>query len=408
MKTARSQFTILKQICEHIPGHLVTKLAREHGVEKRCRKFDSWSHVVSMLHVQIAHSMSLNDACDTLRNHSGVLTTMRKAVPPSRNGLSHANMTRNADMAEALFWSVFQELQRRSPGFGFGHGYCGLPKKFKRTINAIDSTTIKLVVSCIGWAKHRLRKAGAKCHVSLNLQTFLPNMLIIREAKAHDSNFSRELCAALRDGEIVVWDKAYNDFAHLFDLDLRGIFWVNRGKDNMTYEFVRELSAPRGKIIRDVAIRLTGQNTASEYAGKIRLVEAWVEVKGKLVRMTFITNNFGWSANSICGLYKARWGIEVFFKQIKQNLQIADFLGNNENAVRWQIWMAMLAYLLLRFIEHVSKWGGPFSRLFTLLRGVMWSCLDLFSFVESYGTAGVRVRMRASPEQAYLPGLSPP
>lgn len=406
MESARHQFSILKQICELIPGHLVPKLAREHGVEEKCRTFDPWSHVVSLLHVQIAHSMSLNDACDTLRNHGGVLTTIRKAVPPSRNGLSNANKTRNADMAEALFWNVLDSLQKQFPKFGFDHGYCGIPQKFKRTIKAIDSTTIKLVANCIDWAKHRRRKAGAKCHVSLNLQSFMPSLIIIREAKTHDSNFSRELCAGLKDGEIVVWDKAYNAFKHLAELTKRGVFWVNRAKDNMTYNVVREVSPPKGKIIRDVAIRLTGQGTSSEYPEEIRLVEAWVEVKGKLVRMTFVTNNFEWSPNSICGLYKARWGIEVFFKQIKQNLQIADFLGHNENAVRWQIWMAMLAYVLLRFIEHISKWEKSFSRLFTLLRGVMWSCLDLFSLVESYGTAGVHLRMRATPEQAYLPGMS--
>ena len=407
MKTTRSQFTILKQICEFIPAHLVTHLARKYGVERKCRTFDPWSHVVSLLHVQIAHSMSLNDACDSLKNHSGVLTTIRKTVPPSRNGLSHANKERNADMAEALFWDVLACLQKQFPGFGVGHGYCGLPKKFKRTINAIDSTTIKLVANCIDWAKHRNRKAGAKCHVSLNLQTFLPSIIIIREAKSHDSSFARELCAGLKDGEIAVWDKAYNDFKHLFELTGRGVNWVNRAKDNMTYKVTREISPAKGKIIRDVAIRLTGQATSSTYTRELRLVEAWVEIKGEDVRMTFISNNFKWSANSICGIYKSRWGIEVFFKQIKQNLQIADFLGNSENAVRWQIWTAMLTYVLLRFIEHISRWGKPFSRLFTLLRGVMWSCLDLFSLVESYGTAGVSCRMRAAPEQAYLPGLSP-
>jgi hypothetical protein len=407
MKTARSEFTILKQICELVPAHLVTHLARKYGVEDKCRTFDPWSHVVSLLHAQLAHSLSLNDVCDTLQNHSGVLTTIRKATPPSRNGLSHANKTRNADMAEALFWDVLACLQKQFPKFGAGHGYCGIPKKFRRTIKAIDSTTIKLVASCIDWAKHRRRKAGVKCHVSLNLQSFLPSLIIIREAKTHDSNFARELCAGLKDGEIVVWDKAYNDFKHLAELTKRGVFWVNRAKDNMTYEVVREVSAPKGKIIRDVAIRLTGQNTNSDYTEDLRLVEAMVEIKGELVRMTFITNNFEWSANSICGLYKSRWGIEVFFKQIKQNLQIADFLGHNENAVRWQIWIAMLTYVLLRFVEHISRWGKSFSRLFTLVRGVIWSCLDLFSLVRSYGTADVQFRMRATPESAYLPGFSP-
>lgn len=407
MKTARHQFSILKQICELIPGHLVPKLAREHGVDKKCRTFDPWSHVVSLIHAQIAHSMSLNDVCDTLQNHSGVLTTIRKAVPPSRNGLSHANNNRNADMAEDLFWQTLDHLCKAFPRFGRDHGYCGLPRRFKRGVKAVDSTTVRLVANCIDWAKHRRRKAGVKCHVRLDLQTFMPNVIIIREAKKHDSTFSKELCAGLRDGEVVVWDKAYNDFAHLFSLAERGVFWVNRAKENMTFDVVREISEPNERIIRDVSIRLKGQRTSLEYPEEIRLVEALVKVKKKSVRMTFVTNNFQWSASSICELYKARWGIEVFFKMIKQNLQIADFLGNSENAVRWQMWTAMLTYLLLRFIEFISKWKKPFSRLFTLVRGVMWSCLDLFSLVEFYGTAGVRIRMRAAPEQAYLPGLSP-
>jgi hypothetical protein len=310
-------------------------------------------------------------------------------------------------MAEALFWNVLESLQDQFPQFGAGHSYCGIPRRFKRTIKAVDSTTIKLVANCMSWAKHRRRKAGAKCHVSLNLQTFLPNFIIVREAKTSDCRIARELCACLKDGEIVVWDKAYNDFEHLFDLTCRGVFRVNRAKDNMVYSVEREISPPKGNIIRDVAIRLTGKTASSDYPQELRLVEAWVEVKGKKVKMTFVTNNFEWSANSICGLYKSRWGIEVFFKQIKQNLQIADFLGHNENAVRWQIWIAMLAYVLLRFIEYTAKWKKSFSRLFALLRGVMWSCLDLFSLVDFYGTAGARFRMRAAPEQAYLPGFSP-
>ena len=149
METTRNQFTILKQICELIPGHIVSKLAREYGIDKKCITFDPWSHVVSLLHAQLAHSLSLNDVCDTLRNHRGVLTTIRKAVYPSRNGLSNANKTRNADMGEALFWSVLGSLQEQFPNFGYSHGYCGIPKKFKRIINAIDSTTIKLLLSKI-------------------------------------------------------------------------------------------------------------------------------------------------------------------------------------------------------------------------------------------------------------------
>ncbi|MCP4123129.1 MAG: DUF4372 domain-containing protein, partial [Bacteroidetes bacterium] len=134
MKPAKHNYTILNQICQLIPPHLVTKLARDFGVEKKSRSFSPWSHVVAMLHVQIAHSLSLNDVADTLRNHSGVLTTIRRATPPSRNGLSHANRIRDPNMAQALFWDVLSHIQKQNPDFGYGHKYSGLPARFKRAI----------------------------------------------------------------------------------------------------------------------------------------------------------------------------------------------------------------------------------------------------------------------------------
>jgi len=123
-------------------------------------------------------------------------------------------------------------------------------------------------------------------------------------------------------------------------------------------------------------------------------------------KMTFISNNLEWAASSICDLYKARWSIEVFFKEIKQTLQLSDFMGYNENAVRWQIWTALLTYILLRFIAWQSKWEHSFIRLFTALRGVIWNCLDMYSVLECCGTAGGKARMRVTPEQACLPGFS--
>ena len=179
MIPVKHKYTILKQICQHIPAHLVAKLARESGADKKARSFSPWSHIVAMLHVHIAHSLSLNDVADTLRNHSGVLTTIRHATPPSRNGLSHANRVRDPKMAQALFWDVLSHIENKHPGFGRDHNYSGLPRRFKRTIYAIDSTTIQLVANCIDWAKHRRRKAAAKCHMQLNLQTFLPQFAIV-------------------------------------------------------------------------------------------------------------------------------------------------------------------------------------------------------------------------------------
>ncbi len=405
MKPAKAKYTALQQICNLIPPHLVPRLARKHGVDKQARAFSPWSHVVTMLHAQLAHSLSLNDIADTLKNHSGSLATIRQATPPSRNGLSHANRVRNADMAEDLFWETLRHIQRLHPTFGAGHKYSGLPHRFKRNIYAIDSTTIQLVANCMDWAKHRRRKAAAKCHMQLNLQTFLPQFAIVKAANTHDSTEAAALCANLKAGEIAVFDKAYVDFKHLFALDTRGVFWVTRAKDNLGYETMGQQSAPKGNMISDELIVLTTEKSRKAYPEGLRRVEADVEIDGKLKRMVFITNHFAWSPTSVCELYKCRWGIEVFFKQLKQTLQLADFLGHSENAVRWQVWTALLAYLLLRLVGFLGKWKRSFRRLFTLLRGVLFSRLELLSVLASCGTARDSPRMVSAPQNAYLPGF---
>jgi len=406
MNPSKHKMNVLTQICKLIPGNLVPKLAREHDVAGQCRRFSPWSHVTALMYSQLSHAISLNDVCDALNNHAGALASLRNAVPPSRNGLSHANRERNADMAEALFWNTLVHLQTTHPRFGLGRQYCGLPRRFKRAINVVDSSTIQLFANCLDWAKHRRRKAAAKMHLRLNLQSFLPRCIIVKAGNTHDSTEAAELCAGIQPGEIVIFDKAYVDFPHLFALNCRGVFWVTRAKDNLLYEVAGQHTVPHGNILGDDRIRMLVPKTAGVYPEELRCVKAAVKVDGKDKVMVFITNNFDWSPNSIAGLYKARWAIEVFFKEIKQTLQIADFLGYNENAVRWQIWTALLVYLLLRFIAQQSQWKHSFTRLFTMLRGVLWSALDMFSVLKCYGTAR-GARMRAYPEQSYLPGMTP-
>jgi len=405
MNPTESKYTVLKQICNLIPRNLVPKLARKHGVKKKARSFSPWSHVVSLLFSQLAHSLSLNDVADTMRNHAGAITDIRGASPPSRNGLSHASKVRNADMAEELFWSTLKHIQKSHPKFGLGHKYTGLPRRFKRAIYAVDSTTIKLVANCMDWAKHRRRKAAAKCHMQLNLQTFLPQFAIVKAANTHDSTEAWRLCANLQDGEIALFDKAYIDFAHLFSLDQRGIFWVTRSKDNMRYRVVGQQTEAKGDIHGDHLIELVVEKSSKGYPALMRLVTATVERDGKPKVMTFLTNNMTWSPSSICDLYKSRWGIEVFFKQIKQTLQLADFLGHSENAMRWQVWMALLTYVLLRYVSFLGRWTRSFRRLFTLLRGVLLSRFDMLSVLQTCGTARGSPKMTATPQQAYLPGF---
>ncbi len=399
----RSKCSILQQICNFIPQHLVSKIARSTGAEDKSRTFKPWSHVVSLAYAQLTHSIGLNDLCDSLQLHSGPLAGIRGARAPSRNGLSHANRERPAAMAEELFWQVLAHLGEQSPGFVAGRRR-GPAFRFKLPIHVVDTTVLELVANCLDWAKHRRRKAAAKTHMRLNLQSLLPNFVIIDTAGEHDNLRARELCAGVKSGEIVLLDKGYVDFGHLRDLDERGVFWVTRAKENMAYEVVKKM--PRSKdqrILADEIIVLSNPNKPTPEL--MRRVVALVEVDGQEREMTFLTNNLEWSPRSVADLYRCRWQIEVFFKQIKQTLQLGDFLGHNANAVRWQVWMALLVYVLLRYLSYLSKWAHSFTRLFTIVRAVVWAKLDLLGLLDCYGTAKGSFRNLARPDQAYFPGF---
>jgi hypothetical protein len=404
----RSKLSIFRQLCNLIPTHLVSQLARDTGAEKKSRSFKPWSHVVSLLFAQFTHAVGLNDVCDSLRLHSGPLSAIRGATPPSRNGLSTANRERPAALAEQLFWKTLAHLQSVSPDFGTGRAGKRLAHRFKTAIHVVDATTIQLIASCLDWAKHRRRKAVAKCHLRLDLHSFLPRFALIDTARDNDARRAREVCAGIRAGEIVLFDKAYVDFVHLHDLNQRGVFWVTRAKDNLQCKVVqRRLKQPAGKILRDDEILLTVAQSRADYPQRMRRVVAWVEVDGVEREMVFLTNNFAWAASTVAGLYRCRWQIEVFFKQIKQTLQLADFLGNSANAVRWQVWTALLVYVLLRYQAFLSRWGSSFVRLWTSVRSGLWLKLDLVALLKSYGTAGGDFRLLGQPEAAYLPGLQP-
>lgn len=405
-KTTKNTMSMVKQICELIPPHLVPKLARAHGVKHR--KFSPWSHVTAHLYGQLTHAVGLNDICDSLELHSTGLRAIRGATPPKRNTFSYANRTRESDLARSLYWETMKHLQNGCPSFAHGRVRNGYLRRFKKSIYAVDSTTIHLVANCMDWASHRRRKAAAKCHMNLNLQTMLPNYAVVDTAKFTDNQKAWEVCAPLQKGEIVVFDKAYIDFSHLQDLKSRGIWWVSRAKANLKYKTVEECSCDHPKVLDDRIVELSDYMTKKKYSGKLRLVEALVEIDGREVQMQFLSNHLEWSAWTITELYRARWDIEIFFKEVKQTVQLVDFVGHNRNAVQWQIWMALLVHLLMRYLAHISQWGHSFTRLFTLVRAGLWFRFDIASFLTGYGTANGSFRMLACPQHAYLPGLGPP
>ena len=212
-------------------------------------------------------------------------------------------------MAEKLFWSVLEYLGNLQPKFTGGKRQRVL-RRFRRAAYAVDSTVIQLVANCMPWAKHRRRKAAAKLHVRLNLQSLLPQCAVIKTAAEHDNTRAVEVCASLEEGEIVIFDKAYVWFWHLWQLATRGVFWVSRPKDNLDYRVTRRrIKKRQGKILRDDEIKLRGAKSKVAYPGVLRRVVALVELDGMEQEMVFLTNNLGWSAQSVAdGRLKSSFG----------------------------------------------------------------------------------------------------
>ena len=416
MKTTKSTTTerlsVLAQLCNLIPPHMVPKALREleaAGIKVQARTFTVWSHILCMVYCHLANCLSLNDICDALGLHRAELNSMRNAVPPRRNTLAHANKTRDSSVIKKVYAMLLDYMRSYNPGFMERGGRCyfRLPARFKRAVSAIDSTTIELIAKCMDWAKHRRRKAAAKLHVRLDIASFLPLRVISAPGKPQDCNFMVELCADMQEGDVAVFDKAYVAYVHLNSLTERGVFWVTRAKENAKYRRVRKLK--RGSmrnIISDEEVELVGKVSRSRYPGTLRRVKANVKCDdGTVKEMTFLTNNFEWSAGSICDLYRSRWAIETFFKEIKQTLQMHTFIGFNRNAIEWQLWSAMLAYVLLRFQAWQSRWKGTFRHFFTLMKGGLWVRKTVRSIVSRYGTAGTRVPVDLCATTPYLPGF---
>jgi hypothetical protein len=393
---------VFRQVCNLIPGHMIPVLAREHDID--ARGFSAASHVLSLLYGHAAHALSLNDICDALAVHDAEFMRVRGATPPARNTFSNANRTRDPALAEALYWQMLAHLQGLSPSFTQYGKHAGFIFRLKREIFAMDSTTLQLTLASIDWARHRRRKAAAKCHVRLNIGTFLPSYAVVEDAAHHDSVRAATLCASLVAGDVLLGDRAYVDLAFLNELNTRGVFFVLRPKANMLFRTIKKLPCS-GRILRDVLVRPAGVTTATDYPGVLRMVTALVEVDGVEREMMFITNNTQWSARTIAELYRARWAIEVFFKEIKQTLQLRDFVGTNEKAVKWQVWTGLLMHLLLRFLRHVSRWGHSFSRCVGIVRTALWVKIDLGELLRCYGTAGGPYRPILVAKELFLPGF---
>ena len=389
----------------NIPGYKISELAKNEKI--KARKLSYNSQICLLMLGQFLHVFSLNELVDTSKIFSKELSRIRDISPANLNTFSHANRTRNPQIIEKLFWILYDQFQNRDPEFIRGRHHGKLTKFKMRHIYAIDSTTIKLAHICIEWAKHRQKKAAVKVHMVANVASRLPHFCVYGKASEHDSKKEEMLFESLDEGDIGILDRAYNNFKTLYKQSRRGVNFVLRGKGNMLYDVVESVPKDeRGKnIISDETIRLTGYRTKNDYPEKLRRITAEVEIDGVPRKLVFLTNNFKWSATTIAELYKARWQVELLFKELKQTLQLQDFFGENENAVRWQIWAALITHLLLRYIKYKSKACCSYSRFTAIMRAIVWLKKDLMEILRSYGIAPPTNCTDIITAMPYLPGF---
>lgn len=361
--------SLFSQLLEQIPRTEFAALAKRHNAERHARGFTCWTQFVGMLFCQLAHADSLREICNGLACCLGKLTHLGIANAPNKSTLSYANQHRPAALFEDLFWNLLQRFRARGQLGPRQHKF-----RFKNKLLSLDSTTISLCLSLFPWAKFRRAKGGVKAHVLLDHDDYMPSFVLITEAKRHDSKILHLL--RLAAGSIVVMDRAYNDYKQFAAWIAQGVFFVTRMKENAVYEVVQRLVVPQNRnILSDQIIRLTGVNAQAKCPHLLRRIVVWDEEHQR--EIVLLTNHLDLGASTIAEIYRERWQIEVFFKALKQNLRIKTFVGVNENALRIQIWTALIAMLLLKWLHHLSKAAWSLSVLASMLRLNLFTYRDL-------------------------------
>lgn len=366
--------SLFSQILEEIPRDVFERLVSKHKGEFHSRGFKCWPQLVAMLFCHLAAADSLREICNGLRCTLGKLNHLGVEQAPNKSTLSYANAHRPAAMFEALFWKLLQRFRDKGHLGGRAHSF-----RFKNKLLSMDSTTISLCLSVFCWAKFRRAKGGVKAHVLLDHDDYMPAFVYITEAKQHDVKPARML--RLNPGSIVAMDRGYNDYGLFGRWTTNGIFFVTRLKDNACYEVVEERKVPKNRnIVSDQIIRLTGYQAEKDCPHLLRKVVVWDEQNNRTIDL--LTNHMDFGSTTIADIYKERWQIELFFKALKQNLKVKTFIGTSENALRIQIWTALIAMLIFKWLHHRSTADWSLSILASLLRMNLFTYRDLYDWLD--------------------------
>ena len=369
-----SAVSLFSQLLRHFPRTEFASLVKKHGAERHAKGFTCWDQFIAMLFCHVARADSLREICGGLSCCLGKLAHLGMGRAPKRSTLSYANEHRPAALYENLFWTALERFRGQGRLSGGKTGF-----RFRNKLLSLDSTTVSLCLNLFPWARFRRAKGGVKVHVMLDHADYMPSFVLITEARRHDVTAARKI--RLTPGSIVAMDRAYNDYSLFAQWTEDGVFFVTRMKENTVYEVVEERRPPQNRnILSDRIVRLAGVKAATKCPHLLRRVVVWDAEKRR--EIVLLTNHLDFGATTIAAIYKERWQIELFFKALKQNLKVKTFIGTTENALRIQIWTALIAMMLLKWLHHLSKAGWSLSNLAAMLRMNLFTYRDLKAWLD--------------------------
>jgi len=360
-------YTLFSQILQYLPNKIVEDAVKKYDTDKHSKGINTQRHLVSMLFCQFSGAQSLRDISNGLNSATGDLNHLGLTTAPSKSSLSYLNEHRDWKVFQSIYYSLAQHY---FPIFKQTHF------KIKSKIYLLDASIVSLCLKAFDWAHYRKAKGGIKLHTLLDYDGCLPAYLSITEARKHEAKVAKEI--SIPQGSVVVADRGYLDFDLMQKWDKENVRYVVRSKSNVLYNVISQLPIPAGgkegqpkRILGDEKVRVTG------YTKPLRMVLVQVlDDDGNEAQLELLTNNFTWTAETVAELYKQRWHVEIFFRDIKKHLKIKSFVGTNENAVLTQIWTALITMLLLKVLKAKAQYKWCLSNLIYFLR------LNLFVKIE--------------------------
>ena len=378
--------SMFSQLLSVISRNEFKSAVKELKTDKHSKGFDSWDHFVSMMFCQLASAKSLREISYGLQSCVGKLNHLGMEQAPKRSTLSYANKHRSWELFERMFYQILGTCSSMAPG---------KKKKFrfKNELLSLDASNIEMCLSIFDWAKYQTTKGAIKLHTLLDHNGYLPRYVRITDGKTHEVNIAHEI--ELPKGSIVAMDRGYTDYSLFEKWDKKSIYFVIRLKSNAQYELVRQEKCPKHRnIMKNQIIRLKGVSS------ELRMIEVFD--KENLEWIQIITNKTDFGASTISAIYKDRWGIEIFFRTLKQNFKIKTFVGTSANAVMIQIWTALISMLLVQYLKFLSKFHWSMSNLVVLFRMNMFTHKNLWNWIDNpFETPPAP----SGPTQMFLPGF---